>query len=101
MLSIPPFRFSLAKYHQNFTARLSRLPPTTKLRTITTLDPAAYHHLSHPIFTPLTSLLPTTFPPIFIPTHVTWTHPRVSNYLTTTPSTNLVSDITAIMNNPP
>ena len=82
MLAIPPIRFMIAKYRAAFTARLSRLPPTANLRTITSADRTAFFTPPVPIPTPLTSLLPSSFPTFHIPTGLTWSHPRVHNALT-------------------
>ena len=101
MLAIPPIRFTIAKYHAAFTARLSRLPPTANLRTITSVDQTAFLLPSVPIPTPLTSLLPPSFPIFHIPTGLTWSHPRVHNALTSPKSKPRAVTITQLANQPP
>ena len=101
MLAIPPIRFTIAKYREAFTARLSRLPPTAYLRTITAHDPAALFVSHTPIPTSLTSLLPTSFPTFCIPTGLTWTHERVFNNLSSPRTNTCTQAINNIANNPP
>jgi len=101
MLSIPPIKYTIAKYRAAFTARLSRLPPTAILRTILIHDQAAFYVPPTPVPTPLTSLLPSSFPAFCIPTNLTWTHPRVHNALITPKSDALLVTTLQIANNPP
>jgi len=75
MLTIPPVKFMVAKYHEAFTARLSKLPPNALLHTLPSSDPSAFYTPPTPIPTPLTSLLPSSFPVFCIPTGLTWSHP--------------------------
>jgi len=75
MLTIPPIKYTIAKYCTAFTIRLSKLPPTALLRTLPSNDPSAFYLPPNPIPTLLTSLLPTSFPVFCIPTGLTWSHP--------------------------
>ena len=101
MLAIPPIRFTIAKYRAAFTARLSRLPPTANLRTITSVDRMAFFNPPVLIPTPLTSLLPSSFPTFHIPTGLTWSHPRVHNALTSPKSKPRADTIAQLANQPP
>ena len=101
MLAIPPIRFTIAKYHAAFTTRLSRLPPTANLRTITSVDNTAFFNPPVPIPTPLTSLLPPSFPTFHIPTGLTWSHPQVHNVLISPRSKPRADTITQLANQPP
>ena len=71
MLAIPPIKFMIAKYHMAYTAHISRLPPNAVLCTLSIFDPAALYPCNPPIPTPLSSLLPTSFPVFYIPTGLT------------------------------
>ena len=101
ILAIPPIRFTIAKYRAAFTTCLSRLPPTANLRTITSVDQTAFFNPPVPIPTPLTSLLPHTFPTFHIPTGLTWSHPRVHNVLTSPKSKPRTDTIIQLANQPP
>jgi len=100
MLSIPPIKYTIAKYCAAFTAHLLRLLPTAILRTLPSFDPSALYPPLHPIPTPLSSLLPTTFPVFCIPTGLTWTHPQVHNTLVSPKTTAHQVTILQITNNP-
>jgi len=101
MLAIPPIRFTIAKYREAFTIRLSKLPPSALLCTITSHDPSAFYIPPTPIPTPLTSLLPTSFLPFCIPTGLTWSHPRVHSTLHLPATPTRTETIIALANNPP
>ena len=101
MLAIPPIWFTVTKYHAAFSARLSQLPPTTNLYTITTVDQSAFFAPPTPIPTPLTSLLPSSFPVFHIPTRLTWSHPQVHNALTLPKSKPCADTIAHLANQPP
>ena len=49
ILAIPPIKFTLEKYRLAYQLRLTRLPPSSKVRLITSSDQTAYHH---PAYTP-------------------------------------------------
>jgi len=101
MLAIPPIKYTIAKYREAFTIRLSKLPPTALLCTLPSNDSSAYYLPPIPIPTPLTSLLPTSFPVFCIPTGLTWSYPHVFSTLDvlTTPARSLT--ITNLANQPP
>ena len=102
MLSIPPFKFTLAKYRAAYTARITRLPPSALLRTLPLHDPSAIYIPPQPIPTLLTSLIPASFPPhFFIPSNVTWMHAQVHNVLVSPPSDARKATIVQIANNNP
>ena len=101
MLAIPPIHFTIAKYRTAFSAHLSHLPPTANLRTITSVDQAAFFTPPIPIPTPLTSLLPSSFPVFHIPTSLTWSHPQVHDMLTLPKSKPRADTITQLANQPP
>jgi len=101
MLAILPIRFTIAKYQEAFTARLSHLPPTAYLCTIVVHDPAVLFALHTPIPTSLTSLLPTSFPVFCIPTGLMWTHEHVLNNLSSPRTTAHTQAIADIANKPP
>jgi len=100
MLSIPPIRYMIAKYRAAFTTRLSHLPPNAILHTLTSFDPAALFPPTGLIPTPLSSLLPTSFPIFCVPTGLTWTHSRVHNALMSPTTSARQATILQITNNP-
>jgi len=75
MLAIPPIKYTIAKYHKAFTSRLSKLPPSTLLRTLPSHDPSTIYTPPTVIPTPLTSLLPSFFLVFCVLTGLTWSHP--------------------------
>jgi len=101
MLAIPPIKFTIAKYRKAFTVRLSKLPPSALLCTLPSNDPSAFYIPPTPIPTPLTSLLPTSFPTFCIPTGLTWSHPRVHSTLSLPATPLRTKTITALANHPP
>ena len=101
MLAIPPIHFTITKYRTVFTTCLSCLPPTANLRTITSVDQTAFFTPPVPIPTPLTSLLPSSFPVFHIPTGLTWSHPRVHNALTLPKLKPHADTIAQLANQPP
>ena len=101
MLAIPPIKYTVAKYHEAFTNRLSKLPPTALLRTLPSNDPSAFYVPPNPIPTPLTSLLPTSFPVFCIPTGLTWSHPRVFSTLNVPATPARSTTIIDLANQPP
>jgi len=101
MLSIPPIKFTIAKYRAAFTARLSHLPPTAILCTLLSYNSAAFYIPPTLIPTLLTSLLPSSFPVFCIPTNLTWTHPQVHNALITLKSAARTATILQIANTQP
>ena len=101
MLAIPPIRFTIAKYRQAFTIRLSKLPPTALLCTLPTHNPSAFYTPPTPIPTPLTSLLPASFPTFCVPTGLTWYHPRVHSTLHLLETPARTKTIIALANQPP
>ena len=101
MLAIPPIKYTIAKYREAFTNRLSKLPPTALLRTLPSHDPSAFFIPPAPIPTPLTSLLPTSFPVFCIPTGLTWSHPRVFPTLNAPATPARSTTIVDLANHPP
>jgi len=101
MLAIPPIKYTIAKYCKAFTACLSKLPPTALLRTLPYDDPSAFYIPPRPLPTPLTSLLPASFPTFCIPTGLTWSHPRVFNTLTSPVTPTRSATILDLANQPP
>jgi len=101
MLAIPPIKFTIAKYREAFTIRLSKLPPTALLRSLPSYDPSAFYTPPVPIPTPLTSLLPTSFPPFCIPTGLIWSHPRVHITLHLPMTSTRTETVLTLANNPP
>jgi len=80
LMAIPPISHTLTKLTSVFTSRIQRLPPSSLLRTITTINPAADWHLSLCPETALTRLLPMYYPPFTFPSSPldnSWTHPRI------------------------
>ena len=81
LLSIPPIRFTLRRFLDNYKDRLLHLPPSSLLRSLPSHDPIAYW----PSFiTPRTNLIallpPEHFPPFAFPAHPSqqrWSHPRL------------------------
>jgi len=101
MLAIPPIKYTIAKYRAAFTARISHLPPTAILRTLPTHDPSAIYIPPSLIPTPLTLLLPPSFPIFCIPSGLLWTHTNIHNGLLS-PKTDIhMATILQIANNPP
>ena len=74
-LAIPPIKYTLAKYHCAYQLRLTRLPPLSKIRHITTVDRTAYYHPAYQPPTSLRDILPPSFPPFYLPSNTTWRHP--------------------------
>ena len=101
MLAIPPIKYTIAKYREAFTNRLSKLPPTALLRTLPSNDPSAFYAPPNPIPTLLTSLLPTSFPVFCIPTGLTWYHPRVFTTLDVPVTPAHSTTIIDLANQPP
>ena len=101
MLAIPPIKFTIAKYRVAFTTHISHLPPTAKLCTIISSDPTNYYVPPIPIPTPLTSLLPTSYPVYCIPSNITWTHNNVHNGLLSPKTDARTVTILQIANNTP
>jgi len=101
MLAIPPIKYTIAKYQEAFTSRLSKLPPTALLRTLPSNDPSAFYLPPIPIPTPLTSLLPTSFPVFCIPTGLMWSHPRVFSTLDVMATPACSATIVDLANQPP
>jgi len=101
MLAIPPIKFTIAKYRVAFTTHISHLPPTAKLCTIISSDPTNYYVPPIPIPTPLTSLLPTSYPVYCIPSNITWTHNNVHNGLLSPKTDAHTATILQIANNTP
>jgi len=80
LMAIPPISHTLMKLTSIFTSRIQRLPPSSLLHTITTINPAADWHLSLCPETALMRLLPTYYPPFTFPSSPldnSWTHPRI------------------------
>ena len=100
MLAIPPIKYTIAKYREAFTVRLSKLPPNALLRTLPSHDPSAFYLPPDPIPTPLTSLLPSSFPVFCILTGLTWSHPRIINTLTAPMTPARSTSITDLANRP-
>ena len=101
MLAVPPIKYTIAKYRAAFTNRISCLPPTAVLRTLPITDPTNYYVPPVQIPTPLTSLLPPSYPVYCIPSNVTWTHERVHNGLLSPKSDARTATILQIANNTP
>ena len=101
MLAIPPIKYTIAKYQEAFTARLSKLPLTALLCTLPSNDPSAFYLPPNPLPTPLTSLLPTSFPVFCIPTGLTWSHPRVFTTLNAPATPTQSTTIIGLANQPP
>ena len=90
MLAIPPIKYMVIKLRQQVQLRLTRLPPNHKLRTIVSSDQTRLHPDFISVPTPLTSLLPSVFPPFYRPLNHTWSHPQLSSSLTR-PRSNALS----------
>jgi len=101
MLAILPIKYTITKYCTAFTMRLSHLPPTAILRTLPTHDLTAFFTPHTPIPTPLTSLLPQSFPIFCIPSGLTWMHTNVHNGLLSPKTDACTATILQIANNPP
>jgi len=101
MLAIPPIKHTIAKYRAAFTICLSKLPPTALLRTLPSHDPSTFYLPPDPIPTPLTSLLPTSFPVFCTPTGLTWSHSRVFTTLTAPATLTRTATIINLANNTP
>ena len=108
ILNILPVPYLLKQLSSSFSKRLTRLPPSTIIRTITTHNPALpTHHprtLIPPTFvTSLTNILPDSFP-----LHITpsppyiqeWSHPRLHNHLLEENDTNMGHHIQRISSKP-
>jgi len=101
MLAIPPIKYTIAKYREAFTNHLSKLPPSALLCTLPSNDPSAFYTPPVPIPTPLTSLLPASFPVFYLPTGLTWSHPRVFGTLALTATPARTTTIADLANQPP
>jgi len=101
MLAIPPIKYTIAKYHAAFTACISHLPPTVILCTLPFSDPTNYYIPPVQIPTPLTSLLPSSFPVYCIPSNTTWTHTNIHNGLLFPKTDAHTAMILQIANNTP
>jgi len=80
LTAIPPIKFTIKKLTSQFKIRITNLPLTHLLRTITTFNPAADWHLSTNPETALTHILPTHSPFFTFPSHPSqskWVHPQV------------------------
>jgi len=95
MLAIPPIKYTVSKLRHQAQLRLSRLPPSHKLRTIITTDQTRFHPPFISVPTPLTSLLPTAFPPFFHPSILSWSHPQLTSSLTQPRSDALLTAVRA------
>jgi len=82
MLAIPPIKYMVTKLCQQAQLRLTRLPPNHKLCTVVSSDQTRFHPDFISVPTPLTSLLPSVFPPFYCPLNRTWSHPQLSSFLT-------------------
>ena len=80
LLAILPPQYTLAQLVGSYSDRLTRLPPTHALRTITTHNPAAVWDTAH-IPTSLTRITPSHFPRHYTRSHPccpVWSHPLLS-----------------------
>ena len=101
MLTIPPIKYTIVKYHKAFTICLSKLPPSALLRTLPSNNPSTIYIPPTPIPTPLTSLTPTSFPVFCILTGLTWSHPWVFSTLVLPATPARTTTIIELANQPP
>jgi len=101
MLAVPPIKYTIAKYRTAFTNCISRLSPTAILCTLPITNPTNYYVPPVQIPTPLTSLLPPSYPVYCILSNITWTHERVHNRLLSPKSDTQTATILQIANNTP
>jgi len=95
MLAIPPIKYTVGKLRHQAQLCLSCLPPSHKLCTIITTDQTRFHPPFISVPTPLTSLLPTAFPPFFHPSILSWSHPQLTSSLTRPRSDALLTAVRA------
>ena len=103
LLNILPIPLTLQRSSSSFSLRLSRLPPNTILRTITTTNTAAPWSIRFPVPTTLHSLLPSSFPPYITPSppHLpTWSHPRLADHLNNPNNNNIGNYVHCIGSHP-
>ena len=104
LMAIPPIPLTIKKLTSSFRLRISRLPPFSLIRTITTFNPAADWHLSLRPPTALTRLLPDVFPTFYLPSPIHtsyWTHPQVRDNTVIALSRESKEATKFIINQPP
>ena len=95
MVAIPPIKYLVPKLRLQATNRISRLPHSHRLLTLTSNDPTRFHPPFITVPTPLTTLLPASLPPFFLPSHRMWSHPQVTSSLTCPQDDKLLSAVQA------
>jgi len=95
MVAIPPIRFLIPKLRLQARNRIARLPPTHRLLTLPNADTSRFYPPFITIPTALTTLLPSSPQPFYLPSHRMWSHPQVTSSLTRPKDDKLLSAVRA------
>jgi len=95
MVAIPPIRFLIPKLCLQACNCIARLPPTHRLLTLPNADTSCFHPPFITIPTALTTLLPSSPQPFYLPSHCMWSHPQVTSSLTRPKDDKLLSAVRA------
>ena len=95
MVAIPPIRFLILKLCLQARNHIARLPLTYCLLTLPNADTSYFYPPFITIPTALTTLLPSSPQPFYLPSHRMWSHPQVTSSLTCPKDNKLLSAVQA------